>query len=248
MSVPDDIALFILVGFVAQMVDGALGMAYGVTSTTFLIGFGVPPAVASASVHTAEVVTTGVSGLSHWRFGNVDGPLMRRLVIPGVIGSVLGAYILTQAPVALIKPVVSAYLVVMGIVILAKAVSRVSDRPVRTKLVPLGLAGGFLDAMGGGGWGPIVTSTLIARGNTPRYTIGSVNMAEFFVTVASSVTFVLTIGLSHWRAILGLMVGGVIAAPFGAYVCRLLPARFIMFMVGVLVTFLSLRTLVQTLF
>ncbi len=238
-----DILLFMIVGFLAQMIDGALGMAYGVSSTTFLLSIGIPPAAASASVHTAEIFTTAASGLAHLRFGNVDPYLFRILLLPGIIGGVVGAYILTAVPGAVIKPFVAVYLLLMGAVILRKALRTVHEATVKTRLVPLGFIGGFLDAIGGGGWGPIVTSTLVARGNHPKFAVGSVNLAEFFVTVAQSVTFVLTIGVVHWRIIVGLIIGGILAAPLAAYVCKKLPVRALMILVGALIIALSLRTI-----
>lgn len=243
----EQILLFVLVGFLAQMIDGTLGMAYGVSATTFLLTMGVSPSIASASVHAAEVVTTGISGLSHFRLGNVDKYLASRLVIPGVIGAILGGYILVSIPGDTIKPYISAYLLVMGAFILFRAFRQNAEhREVRTHLVPLGLIGGFLDAIGGGGWGPVVVSTLVARGNHPRFSIGSVNLSEFFVALAASVTFVLTIGLSYWQAIVGLALGGAIAAPIAAYVCKRAPTRALMFLVGVLIVLLSIRTLYMT--
>jgi uncharacterized membrane protein YfcA len=243
----DGLLAFVLVGFLAQLIDGTLGMAYGVSATSFLLVLGVPPAAASASVHAAEVFTTGISGLSHYGFGNVDRFLVRRLVIPGVIGAVLGAYVLVSIPTGVIKPVVAAYLLVMGLVIIVKSTRRVSEWQVRTHLVPLGFLGGFLDALGGGGWGPIVVSTLVARGNNPRFTIGSVNFAEFFVTLAAAMTFVFTVGLGYWRPIAGLAVGGAAAAPLAAYVTKRAPTRKLMVVVGILIVLLSLRTLVTAL-
>ncbi len=242
------IFIYILVGFIAQMIDGALGMAYGVSSNTFLLSVGIPPAAASASVHMAEVFTTGVSGISHWRLGNIDKDLIKRLLIPGVIGGVLGAYILSSIPGEVIKPFVSAYLMIMGGVILVKALRKNQEiNHVTSHIVPLGLAGGFFDAIGGGGWGPIVTTTLVARGNHPRFTIGSVNFTEFFVTFAQSVTFILTIGLEFWKVILGLLIGGVLAAPLAAWAVKRLPKRLLMACVGVLIILLSLRTIYLTL-
>jgi uncharacterized membrane protein YfcA len=238
-----NIILFVVIGFVAQMIDGALGMAYGVSANTLLLSLGLPPAAASASVKTAEVVTTAISGTSHLRLGNVKRELLKRLLIPGVVGGVLGAYVLTAVPGEVIRPIVSIYLAAMGAVILRKAFGKVAEREVKTALAPLGFAGGFCDAIGGGGWGPIVTSTLIARGNHVHFTIGTVNLAEFFVTLAASVTFALTIGLVHWQVIVGLMIGGAIAAPLAAYTCRKLPTRALMVCVGLLIIVLSLRTL-----
>ncbi len=240
------ILTFVAVGFIAQVIDGALGMAYGVISTTFLLSAGILPAAASASVHTAEVFTTGVSGLSHLKLGNVDKKLFKRLLISGVIGGVLGAYILTSMPEKTIKPFVAFYLLLMGLFILYKAFKKIQERKVEERLFPLGLTGGFLDAIGGGGWGPIVTSTLVAKGNNPRLTIGSVNLAEFFVTVAESVTFFTIIGISHWKIILGLIAGGVLAAPLAAHACKRLPSKKLMIMVGALITVLSIRTIYQT--
>ena len=234
---------FVGIGFIAQMIDGALGMAYGVSSTSLLLSLGVAPAIASASVHTAEIFTTGVSGLSHFRFGNVDKALFIRLILPGVIGGVLGAYVLINIPVEIIKPLVSSYLLIMGVIILRKFIRNDNRSAGRTPLIPLCFAGGFLDAIGGGGWGPIVTSTLVARGTHPRSTIGSVNSAEFFVTLAESVTFFLTLGLANTEVIVGLLVGGVIAAPFGAYLTKRLPLRIMLLLVGVLIILLSARTL-----
>jgi len=240
-----NILIFIVVGFVAQIIDGALGMAYGVSSTSFLLSIGISPAAASASVHTAEIFTTGVSGLSHLKLGNVNKKVVARLLIPGVLGGVLGAYILTAVPGGIIRPFVSVYLLVMGIAILRRSLqTREPKQDTRHyHLIPLGLVGGFFDAIGGGGWGPIVTTTLVARGDDPRITIGSVNLTEFFVTLVESVTFALTIGLVHWKIILGLMIGGGLAAPVAAYVCKYLPYRVLMTVVGVVIIGLSIRTL-----
>ena len=237
------IITFIIVGFVAQMIDGALGMAYGVSSTTFLLSLGVPPAAASASVHTAEIFTSGVSGLSHLRLGNVDKELFKRLVIPGVLGGVLGAYILTTVPGDIIKPFIALYLLAMGIIILRKALMKKTlEGKAKVRLFPLGAFGGFLDAIGGGGWGPIVTSTLVVNGNHPRFAIGSVNIAEFFVTMSEVAAFFTIIGLVHWQVIVGLTVGGILAAPLAAFVCKKLPARTLMIIIGVLIIVLSVRT------
>jgi len=241
------IFFFIFVGFIAQMIDGALGMAYGVSSTSLLLAIGIPPAQASASVHAAELVTTAVSGAFHLKFGNVDKKVLRRLLIPGVIGGAIGAYVLTEIPSTIIKPIVAGYLIIMGGIILWKAFRQVATRELKTKLVPLGLVGGFFDAIGGGGWGPVVTTTLVARGKEPRFVVGSVNLAEFFVTLSESFVFILTIGLVHWKIIVGLMIGGVLAAPLAAYVCSRIPRRPMMCMVGALIIITSLRTLILSL-
>ena len=245
----NNLILFILVGFAAQMIDGALGMAYGVSANTFLLSMGVPPAAASASVHIAEVFTTGVSGFSHFKFGNIDKAVVKKLAIPGVLGGIVGAYILSSIDGNVIKPFISAYLLIMGVRILWKVLRRkTQDTQKEVKHMGLlALAGGFFDAIGGGGWGPIVTTTLIANGNNPRKTIGSVNLTEFFVTFAEAVTFIALIGLVNINVILGLVIGGVIAAPFGAYLTRRVPAPAMMTIVGLLISFLSVCTIVEAL-
>jgi uncharacterized protein len=245
------ILLYILVGFVAQVIDGALGMAYGVSSNTFLLSLGLPPAAASASVHMAEVVTTGVSGVSHWRLGNIDWKLVKRLLLPGVIGGVGGAYLLTSIDGDILKPWISGYLLIMGAYIIYKAFQNnghVNDGTHTARVSVLGLIGGFCDAIGGGGWGPVVTTTLVARGKNPRLTIGSVNFSEFFVTLAESITFVLTLSFGqYWQIILGLLVGGAIAAPLAARVTKKLPLKALMILVGTLIVVLSIRTIYLTL-
>lgn len=235
--------LFVLAGFIAQLIDGTLSMGYGVSATTLLLSFGVAPAAASASVHTAEVAATAFSAWNHWRFGNVVMRFARKLLIPGVIGAVIGAYILVKVPGDAIKPFVAAYLLLMGVVILVKAFRRRVERESHAHLVPLGLVGGFFDSIGGGGWGPIVAGTLVARGNPPKTTIGSVAFAEFFVTVAASATLLLTIGVSNWLPIAGLAIGGVIASPIAARLTGKLPAKPLMILVGVVVILLSVRTI-----
>lgn len=248
----ETILLYTLVGFAAQMIDGALGMAYGVSSNTFLLSVGVPPSIASASVHVAETFTTAVSGVSHWRLGNVDRELFKKLIIPGVLGAVVGAYLLAEIVDGnAIKPYISAYLLIMGIVILVKAIrSNHTEQKVTSHISTLGAIGGFFDAIGGGGWGPIVTTTLVARGNSTRFTIGSVNSSEFFITFSQSVVFVATLFsdlVANWTVIVGLLLGGVIAAPFAAIVTKRLPVRWLMGMVGVLIILLSIRTIYQAL-
>ena len=234
----------VAVGLAAQTVDGALGMAYGITSTTFLLSTGVPPAAASASVHVAEIFTTAFSGLSHWRLGNVNGALFRRLLIPGAIGAVAGAYLLTSVDGETIKPFVSVYLLVMGLYVLSKAFRTLKTRhePPRA-VVPLALGGGFVDAVGGGGWGPVVTTTLVGGGQDPRTSIGTVNAAEFFIALASGLSFTLLGGLTHWTTIAGLILGGLFAAPIAALLVRVIPARALMVVVGLLIASLSLVNL-----
>lgn len=244
-SIDASILLYMLAGFVAQMIDGALGMAYGVTATTFLLSFGISPAASSASVHASEVFTSGISGLMHLKFGNVNTRLFKSLLIPGSIGAILGAYILSSFEQYnyIIRPLVSVYTLVLGCIILVKAIRRHRERRRIRRIFPLAMVGGFLDSIGGGGWGPIVSSTLIARGRNPRYTIGSVNLAEFFVALCSSLTFVTIIGLTHWFIIAGLIIGGVIAAPIAAYLANKIPAKAIMILVGLVVIILSLKRL-----
>jgi uncharacterized membrane protein YfcA len=241
---------YILGGFVAQMIDGALGMAYGVTSATFLLTLGVPPSAVSASVHASEIFTSGVSGYMHLKFGNVNSKLFKKILVPGVIGAIAGAYLLTSLEkyIYIIKPLVAVYTLILGILIIQKALKkRIEKRPIR-QIGWLAFAGGSLDSIGGGGWGPIVTSTLIARGRHPKYTIGSVNLAEFFVSLASSVTFITIIGFSHWQVVLGLILGGMVAAPIAANLSRKLPIKTMMIMVGTIVIIVSLRIIYMVLF
>ena len=244
----DDILLYVIIGFVAQMIDGAIGMAYGVTASSVLLSLGIPPATASACVHAAETFTTGASGIAHWRFGNVDRKLLVRLAIPGMIGGAIGAYALTELPGEALKPFISAYLLLLGVFIVWKALAvRPLEAPQPRAVAPLGFFGGVVDAIGGGGWGPIVTSTLLGQGTPPRYAIGSVNMAEFFVTLTISTTFFLTVGLSLWPIIAGLIIGGVIAAPFAAVATKHIPDQVLMLLVGCVVVLLSLRTIIMVL-
>jgi len=243
--------LFIIagVGFLAQLVDGALGMAFGLISTTALLALGIPPAQASAAVHTAEVATTGASGLSHLFHGNIDRRLLVTLSAAGVVGGVIGAYVLSNIDGRAIRPFVSAYLLVMGILILMRAVrlAPVDEDAKVGYAAPLGLVGGFLDAIGGGGWGPMVSSTLIGSGHAPRRVIGSVNAAEFFVTVAVATTFFIELGFAHFKHIAALMAGGILAAPFGAYIVRHVSPRLLMILVGVLVVLLAVYQLTRSL-
>ena len=196
-SVNSEILYYIAGGFIAQMIDGALGMAYGVTATTFLLSVGITPAAASASVHASEVFTSGVSGYMHLKFGNVNSKLFKTLVIPGIIGAVLGAYVLSSLEEysSYIKPIVSIYTLFLGVIIIRKALIKRMEKRQLKRVGLLALFGGYLDSIGGGGWGPIVSSTLIASGRHPKYTIGSVNLTEFFVSLASSITFFTVIGL-----------------------------------------------------
>ena len=225
---------FILIGFAAQLVDGALGMAFGVISSTLLVSIGVPPVTASAGVHAVETVTTGVSAISHVAHRNVDWKLFLRLVLPGIIGGVLGAYVLTQIDAEVARPLVLAYLMSIGAYLAWRGFTHKHVEKEPRIVEPLGLAGGFLDAAGGGGWGPIVTSNLMVQGSRPRHTIGTVNTAEFFLTVTISATFIAALG---WEAVtkatLGLLIGGVLAAPLGALVAKRMEADRILQLVGI---------------
>jgi uncharacterized protein len=247
-----DFWTYAMVGLGAQMIDGALGMAYGVSSTTFLLSAGVGPAAASASVHIAEMFTSGVSGFSHLKFGNVNKKLFRSLLIPGVIGGVVGAFISTTIDGSVLKPYIAGYLLVMGLIILRKAFTKMDKKNKNVPIVPLALFGGFVDAIGGGGWGPVVTTTLVGSGRDPRYTIGSVNFAEFFIAVGTAMSFAIFMGLQEWndianlwKIIAGLVFGGLFAAPFAAYLCRKVSAKTLMMIVGFLIILLSMRTLLK---
>ncbi|MCW3835678.1 sulfite exporter TauE/SafE family protein [Sphingomonas canadensis] len=238
---------FVLVGFAAQMVDGALGMAFGVISNTLLLSLGVPPAAASAGVHAVETVTTAVSGVSHVAHRNVDWKIFFRLMIPGVIGGVLGAYVLSNIDASLAKPFILIYLTLIGLNLLYRG-WRFPPQDRKPKVIePLGLAGGFLDAAGGGGWGPIVTSNLLVQGASPRKTIGTVNTAEFFLTLTISITFLSQLG---WAAVTqataGLLLGGIIAAPFGAMFAKRVKPRLLLLLVGVVLTVTSLFNLISS--
>lgn len=244
-----DFQIFVIAGFIAQLIDGALGMAYGVSASTFLLSFGVPPAAASASIHTSEIFTSGVSGLMHLKFQNVNKKLFKTLLLPGVIGAILGALTLSllEEYNYILKPAIAGYTLYLGIIILKKAFGKRKNK-IETRHIPkLASFGGFMDSIGGGGWGPIVSSTLIAGGRHPRYTIGSVNLTEFFVALASSITFFSIIGISHWTIIAGLILGGILAAPLGALLSRNLPVKTMMIIVGVLVILLSLKIMLTTL-
>jgi uncharacterized membrane protein YfcA len=236
-----DLLPFIAIGFAAQIVDGALGMAFGLISSTLLISIGVPPAVASAQVHVVECFTTGASGISHVLHRNVDWKLFFRIAVPGIIGGVLGAYVLTNVPADVARPFVLGYLALVALYLLWRAL-RHSHEERKPKIVePLGFAGGFLDAAGGGGWGPIVTSNLLVQGATPRKVIGTVNTAEFFLTLTVSAAFIASLGLGSVGApTVGLLIGGLVAAPFGAHVAKRVPAKALMVLVSVVLMGTSL--------
>jgi hypothetical protein len=234
-----DLLPFIAVGFAAQLVDGALGMAFGVISSTLLVSLGVPPAAASAGVHTVETFTTAASGISHAVHRNINWRLFARLVIPGVIGGVIGAYVLTQIAAEVAKPLVLAYLTVIGLILVWRGFGHPPKRVELRHAAPLGLVGGFLDASGGG-WGPIVTSHLLLQGHAPRQVIGTVSLVEFFLTVTVSATFLATLGPDFFsKAMVGLLIGGVVAAPVGAILAKRVPAQPLMVLVGVILVLTS---------
>ncbi|HED4876229.1 sulfite exporter TauE/SafE family protein [Stenotrophomonas sp. YIM B13575] len=231
---------FILIGLGAQLVDGALGMAFGLVSSSVLLSMGLPPAQVSASVHTAEVFTTGASGVSHLVAGNVDKRLFFRLALPGALGGALGAYVLTQVPGDLIRPLIYLYLLVLAIIILARAAGRWMPKGEIRRVPVLGFFAGLLDASGGGGWGPVATSTLLAGGGQARTTIGTVNAAEFVVTLTISATFLLSMGVQHLQIVAGLLIGGMMAAPVAAMLVKRVKERWVLVAVGVLVLGISL--------
>ena len=232
---------FIAVGFAAQLVDGALGMAFGVISSTLLVGvLGVPPALASQRVHVVEVFTTGVSGISHLLHRNIDGKLFLRLVIPGVIGGFAGAYLLSNLDAAIVKPFVLLYLAAIGLYLLIRGIMYPPKLKEAAFVAPLGLLGGFLDAAGGGGWGPVVTSNLLIQGADPRKVVGTVSAAEFFLTVTISAAFIYHLGVADLAgATLGLLIGGLLAAPLGAWAAKHFPAKQMLILVGVVLTLTS---------
>lgn len=236
----DEIFLWlVLVGFLAQLVDGALGMAYGVISTSAMLILGIPPALASANVHAAEVFTTAASGTSHAIARNVDWSVFWRLAMFGSAGAIIGAFVISHADTQLIRPFIAAYLLLMGLIVIWKGLY---PRPVQPKLGRvriLGFAGGLADAIGGGGWGPVVTSNLIARGGDPGRMVGTVNIAEFVVTLAASGAFLIALGPSFGKHALALLIGGVIAAPIAAWAARRVPRRILTVIVGVAICLVS---------
>ncbi|MDA9573688.1 sulfite exporter TauE/SafE family protein [Rickettsiales bacterium] len=238
------------IGAGAQLVDGALGMAYGVTATAILLSKGISPATATGSVHIAEIFTTGASGLSHWRMGNVNMKLFKALIIPGVIGGLIGVFLITSIDGDKIRPWISAYLLFMGISIFFKAFKRTYFRSKvnKRKITPLALFGGFVDSAGGGGWGSVVTANLLGSGHEPRKTIGSVNAAEFFITIITGSAFAIIIGFNYWEIVAGLIISGMIIAPISAKILSNFPIRPLMAFVGSLIIMLSGFVIYQSFF
>lgn len=240
----------VLAGFLAQLVDGALGMGYGVTSATILNSAGISPAAISGSIHTAEMFASGASGYSHYKFGNVNKKLFKALLIPGVIGAILGAILLTklgETHLTYLRPIMAVYTLLLGLRIILNAFRKQQSQKKFKRHGLLAGVGGFLDSFGGGGWGPIVTTTLIIKGRSPRFVIGSVSLTEFFVTLASAFTFFTLLGVTHWQVILALIIGGVVAAPIAAKLTGKLPRKTSFVLLGALVIFWSIRILVKIL-
>lgn len=230
-----DLVFYVVAGFLAQIVDGSLSMAYGLTASSILLTAGLPAATVSATVHTAECFTTGASALSHRAFGNVDKTLFKKLIIPAVTGAIIGAYVLSSLAVGMLRPFIAVYLVLMGIIIIYKVWRDFPSRRITSFIRPLGFFGALIDAIGGGGWGPIVASNLAARGHDIRTTVGTVIAVEFFVTLAASLTFFFTMGLQHFDIILALAGGGILAAPFGAWIVKKVPVKPFMVFVGIFI-------------
>lgn len=242
---------FLIGGFIFAMIDGAIGMSYGVTSTSFSLAMGVPPASASMGVHLSEILSNGIAGWMHYRFGNVNWKLFKLLLIPGIIGAVTGAYLLSSLEhySNYTKPVVSLYTLILGCVILSKAYQvnrkKAAQNGKIKKISLLGLFGGFIDAVGGGGWGSIVLSSLIAGGRNARFSLGTVKITRFFIALMSSLTFITMLNGAHWEAVAGLVIGSALASPIAAKVSNKISAKTIMVSVGILVIIVSLRSIIN---
>jgi len=266
-----DILIFAGIGFGAQIIDGGIGMGFGIVSNTVLIALGIPPAVSSASVHTSEIFTSGTAGFFHFRLGNVEKKLFLALLIPGVLGGALGAYMLSNINGLFIKPFVAFYLLILGYSIFHRALGEFHEEEIQRRFFPLflvsrgisfvfrilhpagtklplrfirslGFLGSVLDSIGGGGWGPVVNSTLIAKGRNPRYSIGSTGAVEFFVTLTISLTFIALVGVKNLSVVVGLLGGGILAAPFSALICKKLPPKVLLLTVSLMIILLSLFT------
>lgn len=243
----------LLVGFMAEIVAGSMGMGYGVICTTILLILNVPPPVISASIHSAESFTSAAGTISHWQLGNINKKLAWALAIPAVIGAVIGALLLTyvgERYAKVTKPFIAIYSMYLGIRILQNAFKKkeINEKKKATRITPLALVGGFIDSFGGGGWGPLVTGTFIKNGHTPRYVIGSSTFAKCILTVASAITFIFTIGIQHWNIVAGLLIGGIVTAPFSAMLTAKLPTKKMFIAVGIVVIFCSLITIYRAIF
>ncbi|MBI4918441.1 sulfite exporter TauE/SafE family protein [archaeon] len=244
--------LVLATGLIAQLIDGGLGMGYGVTSTSLLLQLGFTTAIASATVHFAEIFTTFFSGISHLKFGNVDKKIFIPLVISGVIGGIVGVYLSVKLQnTDSIKPFVSVVLLILGLVMIYRFISRHEHcehvTPSRKRTFLIGFPAALIDALGGGGWGPITTPALILHNSHPRKAIGSVNLAEFFVTLAISISFLLMLPKIEWTVVLPLLVGGLIVSPFSAYISKRIPHGALGILVGFTIVILSLRTILKSL-
>jgi hypothetical protein len=243
----------LLIGFGAEVVAGSMGMGYGVICTSLLLILNVPPPVVSASIHSAEAFTSAAGTISHWQLGNINKKLARALAIPAVIGAVIGARLLTYVGhqyEKITKPFIAAYTIYLGIKILQNAFKKKELKQQRKKsnITVLGLVGGFIDSFGGGGWGPLVTGTFIKNGHTPRFVIGSSTFAKCILTIASAATFIFTIGISHWNVVAGLLIGGIVTAPFSAMLTAKLPTKKMFVVVGVVVIVCGLITIGRAIF
>jgi len=233
----------LLFGAVAALIDGSLGMAYGVTGTAFLLGYGISPVKAVAYIHIAEIFVSGSSGLNHWKIGNIDTKLFKKLLIPGIIGAILGALIIAKVKIPYLSIVISIYLLFMGIFLIAKAYSKIKlqFKQKNSVVIPLAVTGGFVDGAGGGGWGPVVTTSLLGGKMEPKKVIGTVNASEFFINLASAVSLLFLVKVTDWEALAGLIIGGFLVAPYAARVTSKMTVKMILTFVGVLITFISLR-------
>ena len=232
-------------GAIAALIDGSLGMAYGVTGAAFLLGYGIPAVKAITYIHIAEIFVSGSSGLNHWRIGNVDTKLFKKLIIPGVLGAIIGALIITKIKIPYLSVVISIYLLFMGIFLIAKAFAKIKlqFKQKNSVITPLAITGGFVDAAGGGGWGPVVTTSLLGGKMMPKKVIGTVNASEFFVNLASATSFLFLVKVTDWEALAGLIIGGFLITPYAAKVTSKMSVKMILTLVGCLITFLSIRKL-----
>ncbi len=233
----------LLFGAVAALIDGSLGMAYGVTGTAFLLGYGISPVKAVAYIHIAEIFVSGSSGLNHWKIGNIDTKLFKKLLIPGIIGAILGALIIAKVKIPYLSIIISIYLLFMGIFLIAKAYSKIKlqFKQNNSVVIPLAVTGGFVDGAGGGGWGPVVTTSLLGGKMEPKKVIGTVNASEFFINLASAVSLLFLVKVTDWEALAGLIIGGFLVAPYAARVTSKMSIKMILTFVGVLITVISLR-------
>lgn len=233
----------LLFGAVAALIDGSLGMAYGVTGTAFLLGYGISPVKAVAYIHIAEIFVSGSSGLNHWKIGNIDTKLFKKLLIPGIIGAILGALIIAKVKIPYLSIIISIYLLFMGIFLIAKAYSKIKlqFKQNNSVVIPLAVTGGFVDGAGGGGWGPVVTTSLLGGKMEPKKVIGTVNASEFFINLASAVSLLFLVKVTDWEALAGLIIGGFLVAPYAARVTSKMSVKMILTFVGLLITVISLR-------